>query len=230
MPDDAGFMTPMFGAAGMALAIVATASLYVAQSEERASRRSLERLQELYRAEGVATLAAWRILHFEQGSAAGWDDVTTGTRMKVWVEAEDRKLGLAELGGARGRARLATLLDRPDADELVGRLGGGALPRERMRHASDDPAWRRCGLSLVSLHSRLTDNGLDTAAPVEGEAGLHLGEVWRVVVSVEDRTVIDRVIRFTGAAGRPVAVLDQLSGGPVPDGSCIAKFQTGGST
>lgn len=228
MRDDAGFMTPTFGAIALALALIAVASLRLTQSEEVASRRDLERLQELYRADGVATAAAWRILHMEGVSAAGWNETTDREGMTVWVEPEARKLSLAEIGGARSQARLSSMLGAAEAARLTGALGDGEAPsRAVLREASDEPIWRRCGLSLVSGHSHLIDTGLEAASAAEGEFAPRAGEVWRIVVSAKSRLMVDRLVRFTGNMARPVVVLDELRGGPPADASCIDAFRRG---
>jgi hypothetical protein len=230
MPSDGGFMTPSFGVIGIALSLIAIASLRLAQTEEAASRRDLERMQELYRAEGAATIAAWRILHMEGHPASGWNESTHGQTLTVWVEPEARKLGLAEIAGAKGQQRLISILGSAEASRLTALFaeqGRGAPSRLQLRQASADRLWARCGLSLVSTHSRLTDSGLTTSESTEADFAPRAGEVWRVVVSAEKRLLIDRLIRFTGRDARPVAILDQLSGGAPADASCIEVFKLG---
>lgn len=227
MRGDDGFMTPAFGGVAIALALVAFASARLAQTEEIASRRGWEKTQELYRAEGVATIAAWRVLHMDGAPTLAWTEPTDLRPMAVWAEPEHRKLGLAEIGGQQGRSRLSALLGAQEAERLVSSLGTWSQPPSRLtlRSASPSPAWRACGLTLVSTQSRLTNNALSPVqTPVTAALDLRAGEVWRIAISSEGRLVLDRLVRFTGDAQRPVAVLDQLRDGPSPDPSCMTRF------
>lgn len=231
---DSGFITPVFGAFAITLALVAVAGAQLARTDEIASRRQWERTQELYAAEGVATIAAWRVLHEPETPTLEWVEPLGDRRFEVRAEPEFRKLSLAEVGGRRGRERLRSLLGAADADRLAGALavalGQGAPNAGLSRHAihdlSDAPAWRACGLGLVSAHSRLTDLGLaPPRAPGGDVLNTRAGEVWRIAVSSGDRLILDRLVRFTGRTGEPLAIIDQIETG-LPPGACVTPLQS----
>ncbi|WP_332773874.1 hypothetical protein [Phenylobacterium sp.] len=231
---DSGFITPVFGAFAIALALVAVASAQLARTDEIASRRQWERTQELYAAEGAATIAAWRVLHEPDAPTLEWIEPLGDRRFEVRAEPEFRKLSLAEIGGRRGRERLRALLGATEAERLGQALaavvGQGApnasLSRSAMRDLSTVPAWRACGLGLVSVHSRLTDLGLTPRrTPEKHGLNMRAGEVWRIAVSNGDRLVLDRLIRFTGRTDNPLAIIDQIETG-APPGACVTPLQS----
>lgn len=230
---DSGFITPVFGAFAIALALVAVAGAQLARTDEIASRRQWERTQELYAAEGVATIAAWRVLHEPNAPTLEWVEPLGDRRFAVRAEPEFRKLSLAEVAGRGGRDRLRALLGAAEAGRLgealraaIGQGPNASLSRYAMRDLSAAPAWRACGLGLVSAHSRLTDLGLaPRRAPEKHELNMRAGEVWRIAVSNGDHLVLDRLVRFTGRTDEPLAIIDQIETGP-PPGACVTPLQS----
>lgn len=150
---DSGFITPVFGVLAIALALIATAGAQLARTEEIASRRQWERTQELYLAEGVATVAAWRVLHERDAPTLEWREPAGSRIMQVRAEPEFRKLSLDEVDGPRGHARLDELLGSAEATHVRqaivsarGFSGAGRISRIELVELSASPLWRACGL------------------------------------------------------------------------------------
>jgi hypothetical protein len=231
--SDDGFITPIFGVLAIAMAVVALAYLQLAKTDERAARREWDRTQEEFAAEGVMNIAAWTVMNQPGSPVMSWDERTTVGAMQVTVEPEMRKLSLNELGSPRGFAKLSRLVGGAEAADLARRVlslppAQARIPtRAQVRDLSAAPAWRSCGLSLVSPYSRLTDNALESGERAEGEFSLREGEAWRVSVVSRGRVVVDKVVRFTGDTRDPVAVIDVLTG---PDlkapAECVAKLSS----
>ena len=231
-PADAGFLTAVFGVSALALATIALACLQLARSDVIASRRNWERLQDHYAAEGLTNLAAWRVLHMQETATVQWREPMGAGFAEVFAEPEARKLSMAEVGGARGVQRLTQIFGEETAHRLAPKLTALAqrrdLPsRDVLVTIDPDPLWRRCGLTLVSAHSRLTDVALTSAAaPQTGPYRRRDGEVWRFVVVRGDRVQMDRLLRFTGDLDEPVATINELGASTSPAG-CVAPLQGG---
>lgn len=230
--NDAGFFTPMFGGMAIAIALVALAYTQIVRSQELASRGEWDRLRQDYAAAGVMNLAAWTVMHQVGTPTVSWDEATNVGPMRVTVEPEMRKLALSEISGTRAFERLKRIMPGSDAMDVVRKMqalssaGGRPPTRDALRQVSDLPAWRDCGLTVVSPYSRLTDNAL---APVsrrlDGKPSLRAGEVWRISVVRDKRVLLDWVVRFTGDPKAPIAVIDQLVGeGLSSPEACAARI------
>jgi len=221
-PADAGFLTAVFGASALALSVIALASLQLARSDYIASRRNWERLNEHYRAESLATLTAWRLMHTDQLAALHWRERFGDGAADIVAEPEGRKLSLSAIDELRGRRRLVQIFGQETTDRVLPRLldlSRQARPPSRSEMLAADEAreWRACGLSVVSVHSQLTDDALVRTTPITtGTYGSRAGEVWRIAVAVNGRLLLDELIRFTGDAGQPIAVIDQTAGATSP--------------
>lgn len=217
--SEAGFLTPVFGVVAVALSLISLASLQLARNDQVAERRSLERLQEHYRADGAAVIAVWRIVHETEPGVLKWRETVAGQSFTIVVEPETRKLALNEAGGLRGRARLRAALGEQAGDRLSIRLmdlaaqAEGPPPSKTLQALDRETAWRACGRSLVSPYSRLTDYALTgPRKPTTGPYGPRAGETWRILVANDRRVLIDRVVRMTGEVRAPAAVIDDASG------------------
>lgn len=218
---DAGFLTPVFGVVAVALSLISLASLQLARSDQMAERRSLERIQERYRADGAVAIAVWRILHEREPTVLKWQEAAAGEPFLIVAEPEMRKLSLSETGGGRGRTRLRAALGADVGDRLSVRLAeltanrDGPPSSDALMNLDAAAAWRVCGRSLVSPYSRLTDYAL--AAPRKPATAAyvpHAGEVWRILVANDRRVLIDRLVRLTGDHRTPAAVIDEAPIGP----------------
>lgn len=226
---DAGFLTAVFGVSAIALATIAIACLQLARSDVVASRRNWERLQDRYAAEGLVNLAAWRLLHMDETTAVQWREPLTRSTAEVFAEPEARKLSLAEVSGGRGLQRLSDVI----GDEAARRIGPKLVALSQGREppargaiveVDDDARWRRCGLTLVSTHSRLTDNALATPGPARVTSYRPRdGEVWRIVVVRGQTVQIDQLLRFTGDLDQPAATIDELAASASPAG-CLDQL------
>ena len=216
-------MTPLFGGLAVAIALVAIAGMQLAQVEARASRRDWERTKDHYAAEGVANIAAWRIMHAAGTPTLAWQEVSSVGALEVLAEPETLKLSLGEVTGVRGARRLRLLMGDDESKAVAAGLinlaaiNGQPPSRDQILKVSPDVRWRACGLSLVSTFSGLTDNALEAPSGIQAEPlNLRPGETWRISVSRNGRGLLDEVVRFTGLTSRPIAVVDRLTAPTAP--------------
>jgi hypothetical protein len=213
---DAGFLTAVFGVGALALSLVAAAGLQLARTDAQGAARAAARLREAYAADGVATAAAWTILHAADDGVRTWREATSQGDFSITVEPEGRKLALDEASGPQGRLALTRWLG-PAGDDVAQRLGdlarhkGGVPSRAELITLSPSPLWRRCGLSFLSAHSRLSGNvlGAGQGTQVAGAAMERTGQVWRIAVARGERPMLDRLVRFTGDPKAPAAVVEE---------------------
>jgi hypothetical protein len=191
----------------------------------RLAKADLKRAGAEYVLDGAHLAAAAAVVRAGEGGPYRWALPTDGGFAEVFAEPEADKvspataaawpetnftaLGVADVAGLKGR--LAAVSGEPFAD--VAALDAA-------------PMWRECAASLVSSLGRRT--GGAPRAPSEPRPrpetpDWRVGETWRVRVTTAVGWRDDRIVRFTGDARHPVAVvrrrLSRTNGG---QGRCDA--------
>lgn len=208
---------PGFATAGatmtcLALALVATASVAGAVAQLKLARAERQTVDRQFRLDSAQTLAAATLLEGGHSGRRQWSLDVQGVRVSILAEEEAEKASwridsaesrrLADALGIASAADLARDLARMSEDQ-------GASPFTLLNLRSD-PAWRRCAMSLLSRYGRSTFVSLPDARPPEsGALTWRVGQVWRIRTSDVDGWIDDRVIRFTGDAEAPLAVIDR---------------------
>jgi hypothetical protein len=205
--SEAGWATAAAITVCLGLALGAAALSALASTELAGARRSLERLQAEFAFDDAQKTAALAVLKADQSTRLQWRLTIKAGGFEALAEPEAAKLSpeaaaaldedaFARLGAADPRAlreRLARVADH-DAD---------------LRDLDSSPVWSGCAASLVSpfgLARQLTPSPA-ARQPEELKLDLRPGEVWRLRIRGADGWTDDRLVRFTGDALRPVAVI-----------------------
>jgi hypothetical protein len=146
--------------------------------------------------------------------------------MDVVAEPETDKLSL-QAASTLSDADLAGL-GIQDPSAFRARTTAEAKAGAAVAIGSLDPAplWRACGASVISplgQQQSFVFQARQKPGPSPNPASWHIGEAWRVYVATSDGWSDDRIVRFTGDAQQPAAVVtrnlrkDGDSGGSCDD-------------
>jgi hypothetical protein len=209
--SDDGYATPAALVLSLAFALVATAMTARAVSLLNLTRADYERERQGYALDGAQLQAAAEVIR--SGADAGpfeWSLASDIGWIRILAERESAKLSpdaaaalpdpvLSSFGVtdvATFRAALARL------DPVAGEVDAGLLAAA--------PNWRACGASLVSAYGEAERfEAAEPRQPAPGPDGpaWRVGEVWRIRTSSEAGWRDDRIVRFTGDARRPAAIV-----------------------
>jgi hypothetical protein len=203
-----GYATAAAAVVSLAIALVAAAVTGASVEALRSARADLARTQAEYGLAGAQTDAAITVASSKGGGRFLWTLQTVAGPAEALAEPEAPKLGLKAAASLDGAT-----LDRfgvADPEALKARLsaiaGTGADPAAVGR-ADPSPVWRSCAASAISPLGLAPKLGLTKTAPPQTALGVFRGgEVWRIRLSMGG-WVDDRLVRFTGSAGRPFAVI-----------------------
>jgi hypothetical protein len=193
----------------LALAIAVTAVMVRSTASLHAARADLERTRAAYALDGAAAAAEFAILQSRPANRFAWEASTELGVFSVLAEAETAKLppsGAAQLDG-----EMMTQMGVKDPSALAARLASlsGADLDAAIAAADPSRGWRACGRSLVSPWGRQAASSLSrSAAPDLAGESPHLGEVWRIRVTTKG-FADDRIVRLTGDAAHPAAVVER---------------------
>lgn len=206
---EAGYATPAALVMALSLSLVAVAMVGRSVMMLRQARSDLQRAGAEYILDGAHLSAAATVVRAGEGGPyrwalstdAGFAEATAESEVDkvspaaagAWSEAAFTDLGVADATALK--TRLATVGDQPFAD--IGALDSA-------------PLWRECAASLISSLGQRND--ARPAAPAEPRPqpetpDWRVGQVWRVRITLASGWRDDRLVRFTGDARRPVAVV-----------------------
>jgi hypothetical protein len=207
--EDRGYATPAALVLSLALALIGSATVTRSVQLLALCRTEFARTREAFVMDGAQLAAAAAVIRSGRDGPYRWALASELGWIEVAAEAEAEKLsftaavqlgddvfrafGVAEPDLLRARLADAATQDRPPP---VGELDGA-------------PAWRACAASFVSP-AGLADVFVP-ASPREPGPGprpvsWRVGEAWRVQVTTPAGWRDERIVRFTGDAGHPVAV------------------------
>lgn len=226
---DAGYATPAALVLALALSLVAVAMVERSVMMLRLVRADLRRVGVEYLLDGAHLVAAATVVRAGDGGPYRWAVPMDGGFAEALAESE-----AAKLDPARGA-------DLPDSVFLAMGVADIAALKGRLRAAADTPfadvpsfdaapLWRECSASLISSLGRRTHGG--AAAPSEPRQqpetpDWRVGEIWRLRVTTAAGWRDDRIVRFTGDARRPVAVVRrELSRSDGGQGRCDLVMAT----
>lgn len=209
-PSQDGYATPAALVVGLTIALLATGLLARSASDLRSARYDFQRLRMEQALEGAHLVAASAIISSRREGPYRWTETTDLGRVEIVAEPEKSKLG------ADKAAQLP--------DSALSQLGVNDLAalRERLTSAADQQghvmisdldaatSWRFCAPSVISIFGQA--DALTYVPPTEPGAGplpssWHIGEAWLVSVATPDGWRDNRIVRFTGDAQRPTAIV-----------------------
>lgn len=228
---DDGYATPAAMVFGLALALVCTALVGRSVMMLRLARADLARRSAEYVLDGAHLAAAATTIRAGEGGPYRWSLATDAGFAEALVERETDKLSPAAAAGLPDDS--FTGLGVADPPALKARLA--AAPEDGVVDVAaldSAPRWGECAPSLISSLGQAS--APPTATPVEPRLrpetpDWRVGQTWRVRVTTAAGWRDDRIVRFTGDARHPVAVVwRKLSRSDGGQGTCDAAFAATG--
>lgn len=210
--DQAGYATPAALVFSVGLTLVATAMVGRSVELLRLSREDLKLMQTEYLLAGIHLSAAAAIVRTNRPPPYEWQIATEMGWVRIRAEPERQKLTLA--AAAALSDEMLDAFEISNTPDLRRKLlaAAGATARVNLAELDGSPVWRHCAASLISPYG--AQEGLVYAAPSEpvvapnqAPPSWRIGEMWRLVTTTTTGWRDERIVRFTGDAGHPVAVV-----------------------
>lgn len=228
--SEGGYATPAALVVSLALAMMATAAVARSTALLRQSRADLDRSLVEYAFDGAQLTAAAEVVRSGVGGPYRWTFTSELGFIDAIAEPEGDKLSL----GAAARLDLETwsAFGIEDAEGFAQAIAVAATaPGEPdIPGLSPTRLWRDCGPSLVAM-----SGGQDTftyaprtePGPGENPPSWRVGELWRIRLTATSGWRDDRIVRFTGDAHHPIAVVARrVSRGEGEGAECEAILRT----
>jgi hypothetical protein len=211
-PADGGYATAAAAMTALALSVTASAVMGAALTDLRQAKTALDRTRAEAALDGAQLAAVAAVLDSGASTRLRWYVETNRGPVEILAEPEAPKLALSAAAGLPDTELLA----------LVGPSGASVQPRLRalslsgasaseLAKISPMPTWRACAASLISPFGRAADLTLTKAtAPAPGRFSWRAGEVWRLRALAADGWADDRIVRLTGDAERPAAIIERV--------------------
>ena len=231
---DEGFATPAAVVVSLGVALVATAVTGSAIAELKLARADYDRSQVESRLDGAQAIAILAVISGGASTRMRWTIASGDGTVDVLAEPEAAKLSLnaaADLDSAT-LSRLA-VSDTGDLKARLKQLTASRTADQDLASLDASPIWRACARSLIAVHGAATKPPvLKARAPVQNQVAWRIGEVWRIRVTggelgarSSDRWTDERIVRFTGDAEHPAAIVDRRFGRSGKEGDpCDAIF------
>jgi hypothetical protein len=210
----------------LAFALVAIAFVQRSTSQLLLSRQDLQRMQMAYALDGAQLSAAATVVRTGAGGPYRWPLSTDVGWVEAVAESESSKLGLA--AAAQLDDSVFRDLGVDDIDALRARLVAAAMGSATLDVGQLDaaPLWKTCAASLISSFgtaSTVQPNSVQQPHMGDLTPEWRVGEVWRMQVTTSTGWRDERIVRFTGDALHPAAVvLRRLSRGQGGQEQCDA--------
>lgn len=207
---EAGYATPPALVLSLALALMGTAIASRSLQTLSHARADLDLAWLEFDLDGAHLVAAATVVRSGETGPFAWTFSTDGGWVRALAEPEADKLGPEAFAAAAPAVFEALQVVEPET--LRERLGALADTRQAVDVSGLDPAplWRDCGASLVSqFGAGETLAYRPHVEPVTGvkPAAWRIGETWRIRIATSAGWRDDRIVRFTGDARRPVAIV-----------------------
>ena len=228
-PDDAGYATPAALVLSLAVALMASALVSRGVLLLRMTRADLDKVQVEYAMSGAQLEATASVVRSGVSGPFHWTASTDQGAVEVVAEREADKLSLEAAAGLD-----PAIFERfgvHDTEGLRTRLAEAAQSNGFVDVETLDAAvlWRTCAARLASPYGVKTDYAYTPAvepANVGKPALWRVGEEWRIKVTTATGWRDDRIVRFTGDARHPAAVvMRKVSRGDGEGGRCTELLQ-----
>lgn len=192
----------------LALSLVAVAMVGRSVMLLRLAKADLQRAGAQYVLDGAHLAAAAAVVRAGEGGPYRWALPIDGGFAEALAEREADKF---DLSGAGPPDAIFAALGVSDPAALKGRLAtAAAAPFADVGAMDAAPLWRECAASLISSLGRRT--GGDIVPPTEPRQrpenpDWRVGDTWRIRITTAAGWRDDRIVRFTGDARHPVAVV-----------------------
>jgi hypothetical protein len=215
MPGDAGYATPAALVFSLGLALLSAALIGRSVALLRLSRDDLARAQTEYALDGAQLDAAAQVIRSGAGGPYHWSFPTDLGWVDAVAERESLKVGLAK--AAQVSDPVFAAFQVADAAALRQRLAAAAASGASVDVAALDtaPLWRACAPSVFSaLGEASAPQGSIAQQPHMGDLNpaWRVAEVWRFAITTAAGWRDDRLVRFTGDALHPAAIVSRRFG------------------
>lgn len=216
-PEDpeAGYATAAAALIALALALVAAAVVNAGAANLKLARSDLRDAEREMALNSAQSMALPTLLVQASGPRLSWTIPSQSGPVEVLAERERQKLSVEAMIALPDDVfhRLGVV----DPERLRNRLRALASPSGSGATAMADldpaPQWRGCAPSLISPHGRGAALAFPAAQPPTPTlTPSPAGEVWRVRASSKQGWVEERIIRLTGDARRPSAIIERRYG------------------
>lgn len=207
---DEGYATPAAMVLALGLALLGAGVTARALQGLALSRTAFEQSRQIYALDGAQLQAAAAVVRSGGDAPFAWDLSTDVGWVRVLAEPEAGKLSLQ--AAARLDDAVLSTFGAADPEHVRQRLAEAAAS-SRAADPSDfaaDPTWRACAGRFASRFGAAEAYGwAEPREPGVGsdEPNWHVGETWRIRVTSLAGWRDDRVVRFTGDARRPAAIV-----------------------
>lgn len=222
---DQGYATPAALVFCLALSLVASALVGRSVMSLRLAKSDLERAKIAYALDGAHLAAAAAVVRAGDGGPYRWAFSTEAGWVQALAEPEAEKLGLETASKLSDDALKAFGVS--DQAALRGRLDAAAMAEVPPDIGDLDEAalWRACAPRAVSPWGKKSKLS-SVVASEPGQAvdpAWRTAEVWRIRLTTQAGWRDDRIVRFTGDAHHPAAVVRRkLSRSDRGDDTCDA--------
>ena len=207
---EAGFATASATLISLALALLAAAGVIASVAELKRARAEYARDRVDYDLAGAHEEAALKMATEHTLNRSHWSVGAEEGTAEVLAEPEAPKLALK--AAADLPPMVLDKLDVLDADAVRRRLKTMTLAEAigpGLEAADGSAAWRACARSLISAYgASATIPRLQADAPASDLVGVHVGDVWRVRITLKG-WVDDRMVRLSGVRVHPVTTLQR---------------------
>lgn len=209
-PPRSGYATAAAVVIATGLAALAAAVTAAALADLRTEQSWARRDRDQRRLESAQATALGVLMVQGGDGRLFWRSEIGGMTVDIMAEPEGAKRAAASISGPADRPT-AIALATPDRwfERLA--AAGRAQGLFALEDADPSPAWRACGVSLISPYGRAEAwrEPLPAAAPKAAAFNRRAGQVWRVRAVQADGVAEDRVWRFTGKPGALTYLLER---------------------
>lgn len=222
-PECAGYATAAAMVFCLAFALIAAASIERSVAALRLSRADFDLMRVEYGLAGSHLEAAAAVVRTGRPPPYHWTFASEGGWVEARAEPERDKLGLE--AASRLSDEVLEGFGVADPDATRARLAEAAtMVGEVIDVGALDlaPLWRACAPALISSQGTAEAmSAMSWSTPTSGHGprpqSWRIGETWRMQITTAAGWRDERIVRFTGDAGRPAATvlrrLTRTSGG-----------------
>lgn len=225
-----GYATPLALVLTLAMGLIASAMVGRSVGQLRLARADLDRSQAEYLLDGAHLAAVAAIVRNNRMGPFAWAFTSDVGWVDAAAQLEADKLTLQ--AASRLDDRIFLKFGVTDPAQLRARLATAAAAQSAVDVGVLDEAllWRTCAGAMISPFGRQTTfSYVKSVEPGAGPnpASWRIGEAWRVRLTTATGWRDDRIVRFTGDARHPAAVVvRRLSRGEGDGGQCDAIFSS----
>lgn len=229
---NSGYATPAALVFALAIALIAMALINRSVGALRLARADMARTQAEYGLDGAHFAAAATIVRSREPGPFGWSLSTDVGWVEMVAEPEAGKLSF-KMASELPDAVVASfgVADPAALKATMAQLEGGHLVTE-VADLDPAPLWRACAPRMISGRGQAQTFAYTPPAEPRTDRDLpnwRVGEVWRLRGTTATGWRDDRIVRFTGDARHPAAIVARrMVRSRVGEGTCAELLSAAG--